>query len=212
MRRFLDIYQSTQNSGKAVQLLLTHTRNNGSCRSAANKNAASWVQAAVVTEFSQFDLFTEPGKQEDAAAQQDHHHYIVLQKSSEKLNPMETTGPRKPSYNGVKPPPSHGSVSDKSNLEGNSRLKESAILADELVRVSSQWFLKYLESSLNKGFFTKEEGNGKESLLVHLKEVNRWLDDLIFSRTGTSEKVEDLRKKLQRFLLGHIESAMGGTR
>ncbi|KFK31170.1 hypothetical protein AALP_AA6G078100 [Arabis alpina] len=181
-------------------------------RSVANKNAASWVQAAVVTGFSQFDLFKE-----DDAAQQDHQHYIVLQNSSEKLNPKETTGPRKLSYNGLKPPSSmkHCSVSNRSRLESKSKLKDSATLADELIRVSSQWFLKYLESSLNKGFFfsvKKEEANGKESLLVHLKALNRWLDDLILNRTETSEKVEDLRKKLQRFLLEHIESAMRGTR
>ncbi|VVB07459.1 unnamed protein product [Arabis nemorensis] len=214
--RFLDIYQSTQNSGKAVHLLLTHNRNNGSCRSAGNRNAASWVQAAVVTGFSQFDLFKEHGKQEDDAVQQDHHHYIVLQNSSEKLNPKETRGPRKLAYNGVKPSSKmkHCSISDTSNLEGKSKLKESAILADELVRVSSLWFLKYLESSLNKGLFSvkKEEANGKESLVIHLKAVNRWLDDLILSRTETSEKVEYLRKKLQRFLLEHIEYAMDGTR
>ncbi|XP_010469653.1 PREDICTED: uncharacterized protein LOC104749675 [Camelina sativa] len=212
VRRFLELYHNTQNTGKAVHMLLTQNRNNGSCILAANKNAASWVQAAVVTGLSQFNLCKESGKQEAAA---DHHHYIVIQNSSEKLNPKEKLSPRNTAYKGVKPPPAmkHRSVSDRSSLEGKSRLKESASLADELVRVSSQWFLKYLENSLNKGtFLVKEETNGKDSLLVHLKAVNHWLDDLILNRTETNEKVEDIRKKLQRFLLGHIEFAIGETR
>lgn len=58
----------------------------------------------------------------------------------------------------------------------------------------------------------KVETNGKESLLVHLKAVNRWLDDLILNKTETSGKIKDLRKKLQRFLLEHIESAIEETR
>lgn len=163
-----------------------------------------------MTGFSQFNLFKEFGKQEDAAD----HHYIVIQNSSEKLNFKETTSPRKSPYKGVKPPATkHRSVSDQSSLEGQSRLKESASLADELVQVSSQWFLKYLENSLNKGSFLvkKVETNGKTSLLVHLKAVNRWLDDLILNKTETSGKIEDLRKKLQQFLLEHIESAIEET-
>ncbi|CAH8380865.1 unnamed protein product [Eruca vesicaria subsp. sativa] len=212
VRRFLDIYHSTQNTCKALHLLLTH---NGSCRSAAKKNAAAWVQDAVMTGFSQFNLFKEPGKLEDAASPQDHHHYIVIQSSSEKLSPKDnTTSPRNQAYKGAKlTSEKHRSVSERSNIKGKNRLKESLSLADELLRVSSQWFLKYLESSLKKGSFLvkKEEANGKESLLVHLKAVNCWLDDVIENRGEASEKVEELRKKLQRFLLKHIESAIGET-
>ncbi|KAL1221188.1 hypothetical protein V5N11_010990 [Cardamine amara subsp. amara] len=211
VQRFLEIYHSTQNTGKAVHLLLTQNQNNGSCRLAANKNAASWVQAAVVTSFSQFNLFKEPGSEEDVAD----HHYIVIQNLSEKLSLKKTTSPKNPGYKDVKPPSmKHRSVLDRSSLESKSSLKQSASLADELVRVSSQWFLKYLEKSLNKRSFLvkKEEASGKESLLVHLNAVNRWLDDLILNRTETSERVEDLRKKLQRFLIEHIESAIGETR
>ncbi|XP_024004219.1 uncharacterized protein LOC18028071 [Eutrema salsugineum] len=216
VRQFLDIYHSIQNTGKAIHLLLTHNGNNGSCRSTANKNATSWVQDAVVTGFSEFNLFKEPGKQEDDAAHKNHHHYIVPQKSSEKLNLKETTSPRNQAYKGMRPySAKHRSVLDRSNLEGKNRLKESASLADELLRVSSQWFLKYLENSLKKGSLSvkKEEAIGKESLLVHLKAVTRWLDGLISNKTETnSEKVKDLREKLQRFLLEHIESAIRETR
>ncbi|KAG7638152.1 hypothetical protein ISN45_At02g026240 [Arabidopsis thaliana x Arabidopsis arenosa] len=112
--RFLDIYHNTQNTCKAVHRLLTQNRNNGSCRLVVNKNATSWVQAAVVTGFSHFNLFKEPGKKGDAAD----HHYIVMQNSSEKLNPKETTSSRTPSYKGAKPPATkHCSVSDRSSLE-----------------------------------------------------------------------------------------------
>ncbi|CAF1824220.1 hypothetical protein Bca4012_029836 [Brassica carinata] len=212
VRRFLDIYHSTQNTGKAVHMLLTH---NGSCRSAAKKNAAAWVQDAVVTGFSQFNLFKEPGIQEDAASSQDHHHYIIIQSSSEKLSSKEnTTSPRNQAYKGVKlPSRKHRSDSERCSLEGKNRLKESLSLAEELLRVSSQWFFKYLENSLKKGtfFVKKEEATGKESLLVSLKAVNCWLDDLIRNRCEASEKVEELRKKLQRFLLKHMESAIGKT-
>ena len=57
----------------------------------------------------------------------------------------------------------------------------------------------------------KEEANGKESILISLKAVNCWLDDLIKNRCEASEKVEELRKKLHQFLFKHIESAIGET-
>ncbi|CAF2049651.1 BnaA09g41940D [Brassica napus] len=116
---------------------------------------------------------------------------------------------------GVKQPSTkHSSVSEISNSEGKkNRLKESLSSAEELLRVSSQWFFKYLENSLKKGsfFVKKEKANGKESILVSLKAVNCWLDDLIKNRCEASEKVEELRKKLHQFLLKHIESAIGET-
>ncbi|CAN7032601.1 unnamed protein product [Brassica rapa subsp. trilocularis] len=43
------------------------------CCSRSKKNAVAWVQDAVVAGFSQFNLFKEPGKQEDTTAHQDHH-------------------------------------------------------------------------------------------------------------------------------------------
>ena len=192
--------------------MLTH---NGSCRLGAKKNAVAWVQDAVVTSFSQFNLFKEPGKQDDTTAHQDHHHYIVIHNTSEKLNPKEnTTSPRNQAYKGVKQASTkHRSVSEISNFEGKNRLKESLSLAEELLRVSSQWFFKYLENSLKKRsfFVKKEEANGKESILISLKAVNCWLDDLIKNRCEASEKVEELRKKLHQFLLKHIEYAIGET-
>nr|VDD00205.1 unnamed protein product [Brassica oleracea] len=105
----------------------------------AKKNAVAWVQDAVVTGFSQFNLFKEPGKQEDTTAHQDHHHYIVIHNTSEKLNPKEnTTSPRNQAYKGVKQASTkHSSVSEISNFEGKNRLKESLSLAEELLRVSS---------------------------------------------------------------------------
>ncbi|CAN6979455.1 unnamed protein product, partial [Brassica rapa subsp. trilocularis] len=116
---------------------------------------------------------------------------------------------------GVKQPSTkHSSVSEISNSEGKkNRLKESLSSAEELLRVSSQWFFKYLENSLKKGsfFVKKEKANGKESILVSLKAVNCWLDDLIKNRCEASEKVEELRKKLHQFLLKHIESAIKET-
>ncbi|CAF1711561.1 unnamed protein product [Brassica oleracea var. botrytis] len=181
----------------------------------AKKNAVAWVQDAVVTGFSQFNLFKEPGKQEDTTAHQDHHHYIVIHNTSEKLNPKEnTTSARNQAYKGVKQASKkHSSVSEISNFEGKNRLKESLSLAEELLRVSSPWFFKYLENSLKKGsfFVKKEEANGKESILISLKAVNCWLHDLIKNRCEASEKVEELRKKLHQFLLKRIEYTIGET-
>ncbi|KAG5392179.1 hypothetical protein IGI04_022142 [Brassica rapa subsp. trilocularis] len=58
----------------------------------AKKNAVAWVQDAVVAGFSQFNLFKEPGKQEDTTAHQDHHCKNRLKESlslAEKLSYSE---------------------------------------------------------------------------------------------------------------------------
>ncbi|CAN7018823.1 unnamed protein product, partial [Brassica rapa subsp. trilocularis] len=135
--------------------------------SRSKKNAVAWVQDAVVAGFSQFNLFKEPGKQEDTTAHQDHHYLKVGENKVEKLNPKEnTTSPRNQAYKGVKQPSTkHSSVSEISNFEGKNRLKESLSLAEKLSysEFQANGSFKYLENSLKKGsfFVKKEEANGK---------------------------------------------------
>ncbi|XP_010557046.1 PREDICTED: uncharacterized protein LOC104826177 [Tarenaya hassleriana] len=226
VHRFLDLYHIMQDIAAAAHPLLNNSSSPGSisskhsgsrdnhigfCTSTGKKNAASWVQAAVSSDLSRFSLFKEA-----AAAGEDHHHgYILVENSSGKRNPEDFTrgskkSPRNPAKKSVGSPPMKG-------CPAGNRRKASTALAEELLLVSRQWFLKYLEDSLNRGFFlmNKEDanGNGNASLLIQLKKANQWLDDLIVNRMeDTGKKIEDLREKLQRFLLDRVEASISQIR
>ncbi|KAF3452656.1 hypothetical protein FNV43_RR03089 [Rhamnella rubrinervis] len=196
------------------------------CKISARKNATSWVKAAVETNLSKFNLFRIEDKCEVRNGEK--CHFVVLEKASAELNSENVSPGSKQS------PRNHGSSLSDSNSKSipsssrqflstrrklstereeslkGSKLKEAATLADKLLLVSRQWFLKYLEDSLTMGFGLKRMKGGSEtaSLLRQLKKVNQWLDDLVTGGIQEDERIEDLRKKLYRFLLEHVDSAV----
>ncbi|TXG55736.1 hypothetical protein EZV62_017049 [Acer yangbiense] len=191
-----------------------------------SKNAASWVHAAIETDLSKFSLFRKPEKSETVKSEK--YHYIILENTPKFVN-CENHSPvnkSNPGNNGSFSSNSRGKqvptprkqllpTTKKMNSERKegckgSKLKEAASLAEKLLLVSHQWFLKYLEDSLNLEFGLRREGSSEIGcLLRQLKRVNEWLDDSV--RGGgveSDDKIEDLRKKLYGFLLEHVESAV----
>ncbi|KAL0379956.1 UNVERIFIED_CONTAM: hypothetical protein Sangu_0059900 [Sesamum angustifolium] len=85
-----------------------------------------------------------------------------------------------------------------------------ADLAQKLLFSSRAWFLDYLEDSLDNGFRlkSKEDTSQITALLGQLKMVNQWLDEAFQEDGRADERIERLKKKLYRFLLNHVDSAV----
>lgn len=237
MQKFLDLNQSMQIAAMVVGSLLNARRPDAKPSSYSDewhwlpdmsKNASSWVKAAVETNLSEFNLFGVEGK--GGALNGEKCHFIVLENASAELK-SENVSPgskqrQSPKNQGnsfldssSKSAPSSSrhfhsstrkSTTERQEWSKGSRLKEAATLADKLLLVSREWFLKYLESSLKMGFGVKMMGGGSETacLLGQLRNVNNWLDGFVTGENQEDERIEDLRKKLYRFLLEHVNSAV----
>ncbi|XP_075647052.1 uncharacterized protein LOC142617962 [Castanea sativa] len=237
VEQFLDLHLSMQRAGKVVNSLqsitLSEAKSNGycslqrslpdACKRFTDKNATSWVQAAVGTNLSKFNLFRT---QEKSSLQNGEKcYYVVIDKNPEELNSKSNSPQDKQSHrnhgsslseSSAKrlPSPSQRHTTKKTNTvredcSKGSRLKETATLAEKLLLVSREWFLKYLEDSLNVGFEqSREERSEIAYLLGQLKRVNQWLDDLVGGGVGVDERIDDLRKKLYGFLLEHVDSTI----
>lgn len=189
----------------------------GMCSTPGITSALSWVQAAVQTDLSKFSLYTKGG--ENSITNGEKCHYVVIENNPEKSNTTKTQQiPISSSKSApkVKKETSH-SRRHLSTVKGTtvqqawypgSGLKHAAKLAEKLLLCSRAWFLDYLEDSLNKGFGLKrDESSQMATLLGQLKRVNQWLDDAFQGDRG-DERTERLRKKLYRFLLDNVDSAV----
>ncbi|GAV69114.1 DUF936 domain-containing protein [Cephalotus follicularis] len=195
------------------------------CKTQTGKNAISWVHAAIETNISKFSLLRKPEKNGEVVDER--CHYVVIDNVQKELNsiyhsPHKKQAPKIHSSflldSSVKRVPSPSrrllSATKKTNVEKEecsrgSSLKEAATLAEKLILVSHDWFLKYLEDSLNRGFgLSGEESSELACLLRQLKMVNHWLDNLAGSRVEFDERIEGLRKKLYGFLIDHVDSAI----
>lgn len=241
VEQFLNLHQNMQKAAAVTKSLVTRTpeaKGNDKfclqnpfpeiCDNFTNKNAASWIQAAIDSDLSNFCLLIKEGKKENLDSEKS--HYIILE-NNPKITEAENHSPiNKPSIktNGPSGPDSSGrrSVSrSKQHLPATRRtnikrkewsresgLKEAANLAEKLLSSSRAWFLNFLEDSLSKGFGlnTVEENSEIAGLLGQLKRVNQWLDDMVKLGNRVDERVEGLKKKLYRFLLNHIDSTILG--
>ncbi|KAH7577926.1 hypothetical protein JRO89_XS01G0317100 [Xanthoceras sorbifolium] len=184
--QFLDVHQSMQKAVVVINSLINRnipeakSSTRGSLQSLSpdvyntltSKNAASWVHAAIETDLSKFSLFRKPENNETVNGEK--YHYLLP--SIKKMNTE-----RKEGYKG-------------------SKLKEAASLAEKLLLVSHQWFLKYIEDSLNLRFGLSRDGSSEiAGLLRQLKRVNEWLDELARVRVEADDRIQDLRKKLYGF-------------
>ena len=194
-----------------------------------NKNAVSWVLAAVETDLSKFSLFRKDEKRETSNCEK--CHLVVLENTSknaqcENYSPQCKRSPNNHGNSlpqsrakGLSPTRKHLLATKRAETETLERpkgcgLKEAASLAEKLLLASRAWFLNYLEDSLNKGFGLRMGDAGSETttLLRQLKRVNQWLDDSVADRIRTDERIEGLRKKLYGFLLEHFDSAIAPSR
>ncbi|KAJ6670545.1 hypothetical protein OIU85_014416 [Salix viminalis] len=238
VEQYLDLYQNIQRSAKNANSLLSDaslleskSSNYDSLqrvfpdvpKSSTNTNAESWVHAAIQTNLSKFSLLEKPEK--SGVLGIDKCYYVILDNSQEELNSENQLPRNKPSRKNhsnympdlsVQRVPSskrHLAPARKVNPERRdcprgSGLKETASLAEKLLLDSREWFLKYMEDSLNIGFGLCE---GKISeiagFLGQLRRVNQWLDDLAGGGIKVDARIEGLKKKLYGFLLEYVDSA-----
>jgi len=184
-------------------------------------NAISWVQAAIGTNLSRFNLFEKQAKSE--VLNDEKCHYVVIENSPEDINTENATAQSKqnratqasplPNSTAKRLPSAKRKLLATKNKDAGKQdqskgieIKVAASLAEKLLEASSEWFLKYLEESLRNEFGLKNEGNTEiASLLGQLKQVNHWLDNLV-GGDKVDHRVEKLRKNLYRFLLEHVNS------
>ncbi|KAK8469296.1 hypothetical protein PHAVU_005G042800 [Phaseolus vulgaris] len=189
-------------------------------------NTISWVQAAIGTNLSRFNLFENQAKSEVLKGEK--CHYVVIENSPEDINTENATAQSKQNrVTQTSPLPNSTSKrlpsakrkhlatknkdAAKQDQSKETEIKVAASLAEKLLEASSEWFLKYLEESLRNEFGLKNEGNTEiASLLGQLKQVNHWLDNLV-GGDKVDHRVEKLRKKLYRFLLEHVNSTIASN-
>ncbi|XP_011086847.1 uncharacterized protein LOC105168452 [Sesamum indicum] len=198
----------------------------GKCLSPASKNASLWVQAAVQTDLSKFSLYAK--EEEKGISNCEKRHYVVIENTPVKVE-TENHSPdnKKNSINHassksvpkVKELSSHsrrhlsntkGTIAGLETWSEGSGWSHVADLAQKLLSSSRAWFLDYLEDSLNNGFRlkSKEDTSQITVLLGQLKRVNQWLDEAFQEDGRADERINSLKKKLYRFLLNHVDSAV----
>lgn len=198
------------------------------------KHAASWVQAALVTNLSSFSVFskeTNPTLSAPAASSQGQkivpgsQPMIVLENSTRNAKAPGKTRPtvvsklvasgaiRRPGDSpatGQKPQPQPLPEWTRGN-----GLDEAVDLAEMLQMESQDWFLGFVERFLDADVDTSAlSDNGQiAGMLTQLKSVNDWLDKIGSSKDEienphvSAETVDRLRKKIYEYLLTHVESA-----
>ncbi|KAJ1377961.1 hypothetical protein SESBI_48335 [Sesbania bispinosa] len=189
------------------------------CKVPTHKNAISWVQAAIGTNLSKFNLLRTQAKNEVLNGEK--CHYVVIENSREEMNTEDSSIQNKqnrvtqPNSTAKRLPSSKRNLllaktkdTDKQDQSKESELKVAASLAEKLLEASHEWFLNYLEESLGNEFGLKNEGSTEIAcLLGQLKKVNHWLDNFV-GGDKVDHRVESLRKSLYRFLLEHVNSAV----
>ncbi|PON49651.1 hypothetical protein PanWU01x14_228840 [Parasponia andersonii] len=226
--KFLDLNQKMQSVATGVDSLLNSSLpgadSSSSC--SASTNATSWIKAAIGTNLSTFNLFRK--QENDEILNGEKCHYVVLENASAEVN-FESPPPASKHSNrnhgtllsdsiakgsqsgsGRFSSAARKSTTERDGLSKVSKLNEVASLAQKLLLASREWFLKYLEDSLNIGFGMKREEGSPDvaSLLGQLKRVNHWLDNLVMSGACEGGRIDCLRKKLYGFLLEHVDSAV----
>lgn len=233
---FLILHQKMHSVATVIDALRFHEESSLQCsfseiyKKFLDKNTLSWVQAAVETNLSKFNLFTKEDKRGDVNAEK--CHFVILENTTTEIDvenhsPDKKQSPRNQRaigsgsssktsspYNSKQ----HLSTTRKATNEseawskGNG-LQVAAKLAEKLLSASQAWFLDYLDASLNKGFGLQKGERDSEiaCLLGQLKRVNQWLDNSVTSGSGTNERIEGLKKKLYGFLLDNVNSAVVQT-
>lgn len=240
VEQFLNLHENMQHAATVIDTLIeTRTLEaKGSnpsstqrllpelCCNFANKEALSWVQAAVETNLSKFSLLRKEEKKRIQNGEK--CFYVMIENTAKKTESRNSPSKNKRS------PRNHDKLMSDSNakkLPSSSRqqlsategvnsateewskgngLKNAASLAEKLLSLSRGWFLNYLENFLDKECGLRNvEGNPETAaLLGQLKRVDRWLDDSFPQGHGVDERIDDLKKKLYGFLLDHVDSAI----
>nr|VDC65236.1 unnamed protein product [Brassica rapa] len=199
------------------------------------KLAASWVQAALVTNLSAFSVYsTKPTK---SAASKNKPVIILETPGSNSTNKPRGNVQTRPTIGsklvaqGMIRKHRENSSSQKANtlaaaagsespplnwVKGNG-LNEATDLAEKLQTVSQDWFLGFVERFLDADVVETSSNlsdNGQiAGMLSQLKSVNDWLDEIGSKEDDeglqevSKETIDRLRKKIYEYLLTHVESA-----
>ncbi|KAL8028488.1 hypothetical protein ABFX02_14G163800 [Erythranthe guttata] len=204
VEQFLNIHESMKKASADINTLI-HSKKSDAKDS--KRDASLWVQAAVETNLSKFSLYThEEEKDEKGIKKGENFHYLVIENPPQKIE-TEHYSTKK-----VTAPKAKSSRSRQllSTTKPKSGLRDADNLLEKLISFSRAWFLDYLEDSLNNGFgfgLRSDESSQIAVLLGQLKRVNQWMEDA-FRGDCVGDKIEKLRKKLYRFLLDHVDSAV----
>lgn len=223
---FLELHLSIERTTSAIDILLgsnassisavSDQLSSKSCNKFTTKNAKAWIQAAVETDLSKFSLYS---KQDKGTLNEKKSYRVVLEKATQV--PLEirslpngriTDSFIKKSSGISQPLKKHLSAprkvkADEVQWSSQNGIKDAASIAHKLTSVSGQWFLKYLETSLKKGFGIQSKDISIQILFGNLKKVNQWLEEQVGSKHEIDERIDAVRKKLYNFLLENVDSA-----
>ncbi|KAJ0250689.1 Uncharacterized protein HA466_0139880 [Hirschfeldia incana] len=194
------------------------------------KLAASWVQAALVTNLSAFSVYSSK------PAESKSKPVIMLEsqgnntagKSRGSVQNRPTVGSKlvaqgmirkhrenSSSQRGTMVAP--GSESPPPKWVKGDGLNEATDLAEKLKMVSQDWFLGFVERFLDADVVETSSNlsdNGQVAgMLSQLKSVNDWLHEIGSKEDEeglqevSKETIDGLRKKIYEYLLTHVESA-----
>ncbi|KAL0694629.1 hypothetical protein Bca4012_061809 [Brassica carinata] len=204
------------------------------------KLAASWVQAALVTNLSAFSVYTN--KPTKSAASKSKPVIILESPGNSSTGKPRGNVQNRPTIGsklvaqGMIRKHRENSSSQKANtvaagsespplnwVKGNG-LNEATDLAEKLQTVSQDWFLGFVERFLDADVVETSSNlsdNGQiAGMLSQLKSVNDWLDEIGSKEDEeglqevSKETIDRLRKKIYEYLLTHVESAaaaLGGS-
>ncbi|CAA7053302.1 unnamed protein product [Microthlaspi erraticum] len=198
------------------------------------KLAASWVQAALVTNLSAFSVYSsKPAKSASSRSKP----VIILEtpgsnstgKPRGNVQNRPTIGSKlvaqgmirkhRENSSSQKATTVTGSESPPLNWVKGNGLNEATDLAEKLTTVSQDWFLGFVERFLDADVVETSSNlnlsdNGQiAGMLSQLKSVNDWLDEIGSKEDGeglqevSKETIDRLRKKIYEYLLTHVESA-----
>ncbi|KAJ4895492.1 hypothetical protein Rs2_22286 [Raphanus sativus] len=187
------------------------------------KLAASWVQAALVTNLSAFSVYSS----KPAASKSKPVIILESQGSKTRGNGQNrpTVGSKLVAQGMIRKHRENSSSSQKTTasaggsespplnwVKGNG-LNEATDLAEKLQMLSQDWFLGFVERFLEADVVNLSENGQIAGMLSQLKSVNDWLDEIGSKEDGqglqevSKETIDGLRKKIYEYLLTHVESA-----
>ncbi|KAL2332228.1 hypothetical protein Fmac_019809 [Flemingia macrophylla] len=204
-------------------------------KSDRQKQAASWVHAALATNLSSFAVFTRESQSSKSPASSNSQNQktvvgsqlkLVLHNSSEDASSKVhaktrlTTNSKHALSQGTRKPVDGLLNGQKQLLQppqewvrGNG-LTEVVNLVEMLQLQSRDWFFGFVERFLDgDGDATLSDNDQIAGMLTQLKSVNDWLDEIGSSKDNgescqiSSETCDRLRKKIYEYLLTHVESA-----
>ncbi|KAK1379348.1 putative muscle M-line assembly protein unc-89-like [Heracleum sosnowskyi] len=190
------------------------------------KQAASWIDAALITSLSSFSLFSKQGISSTVLTSNStpspknipaNEPILILDNSSKSTSTKTQSKPRQTKSSkvvGQKPkvPPPLPPQIEWIRGEG---LYEAVNLAEMLQMESQDWFLEFLERFLDAevDVSTLSDNGQIANMLTQLKSVNDWLDGIAAAKDEeenthiSPETIERIRKKIYEYLLTHVESA-----